>query len=112
MIDHNTIRFGDTLGSNPTLNASWWIMGGALPSNMVVTNNMFGWQLYGDGLVGPEAVLPGTVFLNNIVLNVEPWRQTAWTQKYPGVSFADNGTIGADVNGLLAGEAKIKAGTN
>ena len=112
VINRNTIRISEVLnGSNATANGGWWIAGDTTPSNMVVTNNMFGWQLFEDGRIGPDSVPKGTKFQKNTILNVESFRQPAWLQQYPDTKFVEDGTTGADEKTLLANESSIKNGT-
>jgi hypothetical protein len=117
-ISKNTVNFAETLyvnGVGPDNDAGWWLnIPWGNPVNMVVEDNMFGWQLYGDGLIGPDAVY-NAVFNRNTVENVEPWRVPAWQSSI----FAARGNIfdqpapsisGASVPSLLTGEAAIKSG--
>ncbi len=112
VINRNTIHISEVLnGSNAAANGGWWIAGDTTPSNMVVTNNMFGWQLFEDGRIGPDSVPKGTKFQKNTILNVESFRQPAWLQQYPDTKFVEDGTTGADEKTLLANESSIKNGT-
>ncbi len=116
VVDRNTFEFGDKLNAtNFEVNHGWWLVGetGNKPSNAVVTRNVFGWQMGGDGRNGPDALLPGGRFEHNVVQNVAPFWLAAWKEKSPGtaINVAETApNVGARVKELLAGEADIKSG--
>lgn len=111
-IDKNTIQFAESCPpcADPVEDAGWWNEGIPGPSNMVVTNNSFGWQLYGDGRGGPDAIVPGTTFTHNQVLNVIPSEQGAWQQQSPGTVLVPAAGYGADMTTLMGQETKVKTG--
>ncbi len=104
VINHNTWNYGENT------DFAWWIVGTARSSNAVVTNNDFGNDLGGDGVAGPDAVLPGSTFSGNNVRNA--------TNRWFGSRYASTNTFnqpsatgaGADVTALRALELTIRSG--
>jgi hypothetical protein len=109
ILDHNTFNFRETQNDH-----SWWLVTdtGRTPSNAVVTNNLFGCDLFGDARGGgPLAILEGAVFTGNVIQNANPdWKSSRYKKTNQFNVKTVPAETGADSVSLLANEAAIKSG--
>ncbi len=120
VIKNNTVKFSDIFKGpeNEMINSGWWMdRPYGEPVGMDVEENLFGWQLYGDSVIGPDSVSPAAIFRNNNVTNIAPWRLGAWQQSPCAAAAWGNSfnvrasaMFGANLQFLIGAEGAIRTG--
>ena len=89
-------------------------------AGFIASDNILGWQLFGDSFVGPDAVtayltnFAGNVFINNEITNLRTMDATKWMASAFGLTNSSNSTtnnsVGANTIVLIQAEQGIRTG--
>ena len=117
VIDHNTIQFGPSVLPNSSSiddNTNGYPNFTGNASDVIITYNMLGDEIFTDGATGPTAVIHGATFNHNTI-EQSYTNQVGWNAVFPGQSNiaqskANPDGRGANLSQLSQIESMVRAG--